>query len=75
MCMALHLQHLPELIDQTEGVSATFIRELMRKAALFAAEEQQDIVVEDRHIEEALRELLFEGGELTKRLLGAGKAL
>ena len=26
------------------------------------------------HIEEALRELVFEGGELTKRLLGASRA-
>jgi transitional endoplasmic reticulum ATPase len=49
----------------------------MRKAALFSADESHDseaIVVEDRHIDEALRELVFEGGELTKRLLGAGRA-
>ena len=70
----LRLQHLPELVDQTEGVSAAFIRELMRKAALFAADESDDMLVEDRHIEEALRELVFEGGELTKRLLGATRA-
>ena len=72
--LTLHLEHLPQLIDQTEGVSATFIRELMRKAALFAAEESNDMVVEDRHLEEALKELVFEGGELTKRLLGASRA-
>ena len=55
------------LFGQTQGVSATFIRELMRKAALFAADESHesvDIVVEDRHVEEALKELMFEGGEL-----------
>jgi hypothetical protein len=62
------------LIDQTEGVSAAFIRELLRKAALFAADEGDDMTVEDCHIEETLRELVFEGGELTKRLLGAGRA-
>ncbi len=72
--LTLHLEHVPQLIDQTEGVSAAFIRELMRKAALFAADESDDMIVEDRHIEEALRELVFEGGELTKRLLGASKA-
>jgi ATPase family associated with various cellular activities (AAA) len=75
--LTLHLEHLPELIDQTEGVSAAFIRELMRKAALFSADEGNDseaIVVEDRHIDEALKELVFEGGELTKRLLGASRA-
>jgi hypothetical protein len=49
----------------------------MRKAALFSADESDEsetIVVEDCHIDEALKELVFEGGELTKRLLGASKA-
>lgn len=73
--LTLHLERLPQLLEQTEGVSATFIRELIRKAALFAADEREELIVEDRHIEEALRELLFEGGELTKRLLGATRAL
>ena len=35
--LTMRLEHLPELIEQTEGVSAAFIRELMRKAALFSA--------------------------------------
>jgi ATP-dependent 26S proteasome regulatory subunit len=73
-CLALRLERLSELIEQTEGVSAAFIRELMRKAVLFAAEESDEIIVEDRHIDEALKELVFEGGELTKRLLGASRA-
>jgi ATPase family associated with various cellular activities (AAA) len=75
--LTLRLVHLPELIDQTEGVSATFIRELIRKAALFSADESHEsetIVVEDCHVDEALKELVFEGGELTKRLLGASRA-
>ena len=50
------------------------LRTVLRKAALFAADESDDMIVEDRHIEEALRELVFEGGELTKRLLGASRA-
>jgi hypothetical protein len=72
--LAVRLQETERLLDQTEGVSAAFIRELMRKAALFAADEGAQIVVEDRHIAEALHELVVEGGELTKRLLGAGSA-
>jgi AAA+ superfamily predicted ATPase len=72
--LTLRLERLSELIEQTKGVSAAFIRELMRKAALFAAEEGEEIIVEDRHIDEALKELVFEGGELTKRLLGASRA-
>ena len=75
--LTLRLQYLPDQVEQTEGVSAAFIRELLRKAALFSADEgheREAIVVEDRHINEALKELVFEGGELTKRLLGASKA-
>jgi ATP-dependent 26S proteasome regulatory subunit len=72
--LTLRLERLPQLIDQTEGVSGAFIRELMRKAALFAADESDELVVEDRHIDEALRELVFDGGELTRRLLGASRA-
>ena len=39
------------------------------------SDEASDIVVEDRHIEEALRELIFEGGELIKSLLGVSRAV
>jgi hypothetical protein len=42
-----------------------------RKAALFAADETADSpVVMDRHVEEALYELVVAGGDLTKSLLG-----
>jgi len=70
----VHLQEGERLLDQTEGVSAAFIRELMRKAALVAADEGEDLVVEDRHITEALHELVVAGGDLTTRLLGASNA-
>jgi SpoVK/Ycf46/Vps4 family AAA+-type ATPase len=56
-------------IQRTEGASAAFIRELMRKAALFAADEPSDSV-EDRHLDEAIHELVVEGGVLTQSLLG-----
>jgi hypothetical protein len=57
------------IIQRTEGASPAFIRELMRKAALFAADEGSDIV-EDRHLDEAIHELVVEGGALTQSLLG-----
>jgi hypothetical protein len=72
--LTLRLSNRDRLFDQTEGVSAAFIRELMRKAALFAADEANEIAIEDRHMDEALHELVVEGGELTKSLLGAGRA-
>jgi ATP-dependent 26S proteasome regulatory subunit len=56
-------------IHRTEGASAAFIRELMRKAALFAADESSE-TVEDRHLDEAIHELVVEGGALTQSLLG-----
>jgi hypothetical protein len=58
-----------KLVKRTDGASAAFIRELMRKAALFAADESSGRV-EDRHLDEALHELAVEGGALTQSLLG-----
>jgi hypothetical protein len=60
-------------VRRTQGVSAAFIRELLRKAAVLAAEEDGaggELVVTDRHLEEATAELLVAGGALTKTLLG-----
>lgn len=58
-------------VGQTEGVSPAFIRELLRQAALFAADDGADLVMEERHLDEALHELVVQGGELTRILLGA----
>jgi hypothetical protein len=61
------------LIKRTEGASGAFIRELLRKAAVLAAEDgAEPLLVRDRHLDEALDELLIAGGPLTQRLLGAG---
>jgi hypothetical protein len=68
--LTLNVQDLPRFIERTDGASPAFIRELMRKAALFAADDGDELAVSDRHIDEALHELLVEGGELTKSLLG-----
>ena len=70
--LTLRLEHLDRFITKTEGASAAFIRELLRKAALFAADEMLDRpVVQDHHLDEALHDLVVAGGELTKSLLGA----
>jgi ATP-dependent 26S proteasome regulatory subunit len=72
--LTLRLDALDLLIEKTEGVSAAFIRELLRKAALYAADEMVDEpVVMDRHMNEALHELTVAGGDLTKSLLGASR--
>ena len=57
---------------RTAGVSGAFIKELLRRAAVCAAEEDgaAGLVVRDRHLDEALAELLVAGGPLTQSLLG-----
>ena len=70
--MSIQLTSRDEFVKRTSGASAAFIRELFRKAALCAADETggKKIEVEDRHFDEALRELVIDGGHLTKSLLG-----
>lgn len=68
----LRLEDPGAVIPRTKGVSASFIKELLRRAALYAAEEEaEELIVTDRHMDEALDELLVAGGTLTTRLLGA----
>ena len=59
-------------VKKTENVSASFIKELMRRSAQFhleTATESPDITLED--VDAALEELLFAGGSLNRKLLGA----
>jgi hypothetical protein len=62
---------LESFVARTKGASAAFMRELLRKAALFAADEADTIRVESKHLDAALHELVVEGGSLTRSLLGA----
>jgi hypothetical protein len=71
--LTLELADREKMIARTDGVSGAFIRELLRKAAVFAAEDAADgaLIVRDHHVDEALAELLVAGGPLTQSLLGA----
>jgi len=63
---------LQDAAGWTEGASGALIRELLRKAALFAADEDPgQIAVTKQHLEQALAELLIGGGQLTQSLLGS----
>ncbi|MBK7840544.1 MAG: ATP-binding protein [Candidatus Obscuribacter sp.] len=68
--LTMELQNQDLYIKRTAGASGAFINELMRKAALFAAPDGSPIVVKDKHMDEALHELVIVGGTLTKSLLG-----
>lgn len=70
----LHLTApLDRYAERTAGASGAFIRELLRKAALFAADHGDDLTIGERHLDEALHEMVVEGGELTRSLLGAAR--
>jgi hypothetical protein len=61
------------IIERTEGVTASFLKELLRRSIL-AALEQGDAnpVVTAQHTTEALDDLLHSGQQLTRSLLGVG---
>lgn len=69
----LEIADWERFIARTAGVSGAFIRELLRKACIYAAEEDGvgPLRICDRHLEEGLTDLLVAGGPLTKSLLGA----
>jgi cell division protease FtsH len=71
--LKLVVKDMSRVVSRLKGASPAFIRELLRKSALLAAEESDaaKITVEERHLEEALSELLVAGGSLTQTLLGA----
>jgi ATP-dependent 26S proteasome regulatory subunit len=58
------------IVKRTEGVSAAFIKELMRRAAQCMLQGGAKELQKD-HIRQALEELLFTGGSLNAKLLGA----
>jgi cell division protease FtsH len=77
--LVLRLEEPESVVERTEGVTASFIKELMRKAALVAAEaggggDGALPPVTDRDVNAALDELLAEGNALTRALLGGSSA-
>src|SRR3954453_3021940 len=65
----LRLSDEPAIIAELEGTSPAFIRELLRRAALVAADGGDGALrVGDRELRAALEELRDRGGELTQTL-------
>jgi AAA+ superfamily predicted ATPase len=69
---------LDTVVARTEGVTAPFLKELLRKAALLAAEDdgagEGAIRVRDAHLRTALDQLLDSRSQLTRVLLGGQAA-
>jgi hypothetical protein len=84
--LVLDLSSTADVVARTEGVTASFLKELMRRAAMYAAEDAasrgtgaeadrgdaagQPLTVRDRHMNAALDELLDSRNQLTRSLLG-----
>jgi ATPase family associated with various cellular activities (AAA) len=81
--LELDLSDPETVITRTEGVTASFIKELLRRAALRAAEEAAEpdaagsgggrLRVTDAHMTAALDQLLDSRNELTRILLGGSR--
>lgn len=68
--LALEPAVLERIVARTEGVSASFIKELMRRAAQEYLEQKDDGPLSAACVDRALEEMLLGGGRLNVRLLG-----
>lgn len=64
-----------EAVRRTEGVSAAFIKELMRRVAQSAVARDGGNSVMTADIDEALNDMLFAGGRLNVKLLGGAREI
>ena len=62
-----------EIVRRTQGVSAAFIKELMRRIIQFYIERNSQSEINRADVDLALDEMLFSGGSLNLKLLGAGQ--
>jgi ATPase family associated with various cellular activities (AAA) len=67
--LTLEVKDIDKYVGKTKGASAAFIRELLRKAALTALQETNQLTVTDLHLDDALKDLVMSGA-LTKSILG-----
>ncbi|MFZ0087936.1 MAG: ATP-binding protein [Solirubrobacteraceae bacterium] len=62
-----------EIVERTDGVTASFLKELLRRAMLESLHENAaDTIVTAAHMSRALDDLLDSGQRLTRSLLGVG---
>ena len=64
-------ENVTEIVRRTEGVSAAFIKELMRRTIQFYIESVSSGEITHENIADALNEMLHKGGPLNLKLLGA----
>jgi hypothetical protein len=62
-------------VRKTRQASAAFIKELLRRAAQYYISENQNGELQQGHMDAALEEMLFSGGTLNLKLLGADPSI
>ncbi len=67
----LHDDLVQTVVKRTDRVSPAFIKELMRRSVQFHLEQSDAGAPELSDVESALEEMLFSGGSLNAKLLGA----
>lgn len=72
--VALDEDVIRRVVQRTDRVSAAFIKELMRRSVQFQLERDGEGRLEWEDVAQALDELLFSGGSLNLKLLGAEEA-
>jgi hypothetical protein len=69
--LQLSAEERREVVDRMEGVTASFVKELLRRAVLEALTEQSELeVVDAAHLSRALDDLLDSTQSVTRALLG-----
>jgi energy-coupling factor transporter ATP-binding protein EcfA2 len=63
------------IVSKTKGTSAAFIKELMRRSAQFVLQAGPDRALTASAIDAALEEMVFLGGTLNLKLLGASESV
>ena len=71
--LTLRIEDWERVLQGLDGASRAHVKELLRKAALVAADESEgEIVVADRHLDEALGDLVIAARGVRSQRFGAG---
>ena len=66
---------IEEAVQRTDGASAAFIKELMRRVAQSSLVRSGGTSIDSSDISEAMDDMLFAGGRLNVRLLGGAQRM
>jgi cell division protease FtsH len=64
---------LDNIVARTDGTSAAFLKELMRRVTQFHLAAGEETHVSRQSIDNALDEMLFQGGQLNRSILGTSQ--